>query len=54
MIITPARFEDEMYKIVRSGKSKVEQSLDAIALMIDTLESMGYERGIAVFKEDEK
>ena len=54
MIITPARFEDEMHKIVQSNRTQAQKTLDAIALMLDTLESLGYERGIAKFKEDEK
>lgn len=53
MIITPARFEDEMYKIVRSDKPKARQTDDAIDLMLNTLESMGYGRGVAIFKDNQ-
>lgn len=53
MIITPARFEDEMHKIVSSGESKARQTDDAIELMLNTLESMGYGRGVAIFKDNQ-
>lgn len=52
MIITPARFEDEMRKIVRSNTTQAQQVLDAVDLMLETLDSLGYARGIALFKEE--
>lgn len=54
MIITPARFEDEMRKIVRSNTTQAQQVLDAVDLMLETLDSLGYERGILLFREEEK
>jgi uncharacterized protein (DUF169 family) len=53
MIITPARFEDEMNKIVTSKMPKARQTDDAIELMLNTLESMGYGRGVAIFKDNQ-
>ena len=41
MIITPAKFEDRM--------REVKAVDDAFALMLETLESMGYGAGIDVF-----
>lgn len=50
MIITPAKFEDEM----KATKSMT----DAVALMLKTLESMGYEAGVSAwfdkFVQDKK
>ena len=46
MIITPARFEDEMRRI--------DADLDPIAaieLMKETLRSLGYEAGIRIFED---
>ena len=53
MIITPARFEDEMQKIVKSDKTIARQADEAIDLMLNTLESMGYGRGVAIFKDNQ-
>jgi hypothetical protein len=41
MIITPAQFEDEMKK-----KTTLEE---AVALMADTLDSLGYAAGLKTF-----
>ena len=41
MIITPAAFEDEMKK-----KTTLEE---AVALMADTLDSLGYAAGLKIF-----
>jgi len=41
MIITPAQFEDEMKK-----KTTLEE---AVALMADTLDSLGYAAGLKIF-----
>lgn len=41
MIITPAAFEDEMKK-----KKTLEE---AMALMVDTLDSLGYAAGLKAF-----
>lgn len=41
MIITPARFEDKMKEAETLG--------DALAIMLNTLESMGYEAGVDVW-----
>ena len=49
MIITPARFEDEMYKIITSNETKSQKALKSIVLMLETLESLGYEKGTALF-----
>ena len=46
MVITPARFEDEMRKL--------DANLDvvgAIELMKATLRSLGYEAGVRIFEE---
>lgn len=43
MIITPAAFEDEMKE-----KKTVE---DALALMVETLDSLGYSAGLDTFME---
>lgn len=41
MLITPAEFEDKMNVVETPG--------DALALMMETLESMGYEAGVNVW-----
>lgn len=41
MIITPAEFEDKM--------KAAESQSDALALMLKTLESLGYDAGISIW-----
>ena len=41
MLITPAEFEDKM--------KAAESQSDALALMMETLESMGYEAGVSIW-----
>lgn len=48
MIITPARFEDEVNKIMNGNNNKGH---DLMVLMFDTLESLGYGAGIRMLKE---
>ena len=48
MIITPARFEDEVNKIMNGTSNKGH---DLMVLMFDTLESLGYGAGIRMLKE---
>ncbi len=48
MIITPARFEDGINKILSDNRSSKEH--DLMMLMFDTLESMGYGAGINIIK----
>ena len=48
MIITPARFEDEGNKIMNGNSNKGH---DLMALMFDTLESLGYGAGIKLLKD---
>ena len=48
MIITPARFEDEVNKIMNGNSNKGH---DLMVLMFDTLESLGYGAGIRMLKE---
>lgn len=43
MIITPAKFEDEM--------NKAESLEEGIAIMIQVLESLGYRAGLEKFAE---
>ena len=43
MVITPAAFEDEMKK-----KKTLEE---AMVLMVDTLDSLGYAAGLNIFLE---
>lgn len=50
MIITPARFEDEMRQIINSTETKSQKALKSIVLMLDVLDSLGYEKGTALFK----
>lgn len=50
MIITPARFEDEMRQIINSNETKSQKALKSIVLMLDVLDSLGYEKGTALFK----
>lgn len=49
MIITPAKFEDEMRRIAERRDMS-----GAIALMLTTLRSMGYEAGVRIFEEEDK
>ena len=49
MIITPAKFEDEM-KAILSGDSK-NKGQDMMLLMFDTLKSLGYGAGIKAITE---
>ena len=41
MIITPAKFEDEMEEATNGDQ--------AVSVMLETLNSMGYETGVKVF-----
>lgn len=47
MIITPARFEDEVNKIMNGNSDKGH---DLMVLMFETLESLGYGAGIQILK----
>ena len=49
MIITPAKFEDEMRRIDADF-----DPIAAIELMKATLRSMGYEAGVRIFEEGDK
>lgn len=54
MIITPARFEDDMRKIITSNETKTQKALKSIVLMLEVLDSLGYEKGTALFKGQDK
>ena len=54
MIITPARFEDEMKRINETADGEVERHKKADALMCATLVSLGYATGVKVFHKMEK
>ena len=52
MLITPAKFEDSMTKIVESNKGDVVQmSEQAASLINEVMESLGYESGLRTFRE---
>lgn len=48
MLTTPARFEEEVDKIIK-GESQGNVFLEAFALMVETLNSLGYEAGTEKF-----
>ena len=54
MIITPARFEDEMKKITSSVEGEPQKILRVVDLMLDTLDSLGYGAGIKLFRSEDK
>ena len=54
MIITPARFEDEMKKITSSVEGEPQKILRVVDLMLDTLDSLGYGEGIKLFRSEDK
>lgn len=51
MIITPARFEDEVRSIVGSNETKGDKIIKVFDLMIETLDSLGYGAGLRHIKE---
>lgn len=49
MIITPARFEDEVNKVLNDNNRN--KGHDLMVLMFDTLESLGYGADIKLLKD---
>ena len=55
MIITPARFEDEMIRISKiPGYDPADKHGKADDLMCEVLESLGYSAGVNIFLKMEK
>ncbi len=54
MNITPARFEDEMQKIISSAEDEPQKILRVVDLMLETLDSLGYGAGIKKFRSEGK
>lgn len=48
MIITPARFEDEVNKVLNDNNRN--KGHDLMMLMFETLDSLGYGAGIQILK----
>lgn len=53
MIITPAKFEDEMQRIAQF-ESKDAACIEADDLICKTLSSLGYDAGIRIFENIRK